>query len=366
MRPRELTFENNIVARVGPGDRAPLFIARTPERLGFRLAATAGRCVVISFICGKSEPHGRDAAVALAADKVRFDDQRASLLLVVDDIEAATRLSARKPGVHIILDCEHVLSMRYGLGSGGDAERKTFVLDPGLRVAAVVPFEPAETHVARVAAAVDALPIGPREQAAVSAPVLRVPRVIEPELCRTLIMEFERSGGSDSGYAVPDDRTGHLVTKVDHRFKRRRDHMIKDKTLLDALTARFARRLFPEVSRAFQFRVGAADQYIVARYDAGEGGYFRAHRDNETKETAHRRFAATVNLNAEDYEGGDLRFPEYDSRLYRAETGGAIVFSCSLLHEVRPVTRGRRYCLLPFLYDEANSAAALPEVLDVP
>jgi len=30
-----------------------------------------------------------------------------------------------------------------------------------------------------------------------------------------------------------------------------------------------------------------------------------------------------------------------------------VVFSCSLLHEARPVTAGRRYALLPFLYDDA-------------
>ncbi|HSA82007.1 MAG TPA: hypothetical protein VLE23_14415, partial [Geminicoccaceae bacterium] len=29
------------------------------------------------------------------------------------------------------------------------------------------------------------------------------------------------------------------------------------------------------------------------------------------------------------------------------------VFSCSLLHEAQPVTAGRRYAFLPFLYDEA-------------
>jgi predicted 2-oxoglutarate/Fe(II)-dependent dioxygenase YbiX len=33
-------------------------------------------------------------------------------------------------------------------------------------------------------------------------------------------------------------------------------------------------------------------------------------------------------------------------------TGGAVVFSCSLLHEATPVTSGRRYAFLPFLYDE--------------
>ena len=60
----------------------------------------------------------------------------------------------------------------------------------------------------------------------------------------------------------------------------------------------------------------------------------------------------TINLNAGDYDGGDLRFPEYGGRTYRAPTGGAVVFSCSLLHEATPVTRGKRYAFLPFLYNE--------------
>ena len=66
----------------------------------------------------------------------------------------------------------------------------------------------------------------------------------------------------------------------------------------------------------------------------------------------------TINLNADDYEGGDLRFPEYGPRTYRAPTGGAIVFSCSLLHEATPVTKGRRFAFLPFLYDEDGAQAA--------
>ncbi|RMG07061.1 MAG: 2OG-Fe(II) oxygenase, partial [Cyanobacteria bacterium J055] len=37
---------------------------------------------------------------------------------------------------------------------------------------------------------------------------------------------------------------------------------------------------------------------------------------------------------------------------YEAPPGGAVVFSCSLLHEATPVTRGRRYAYLPFLYDD--------------
>ena len=110
------------------------------------------------------------------------------------------------------------------------------------------------------------------------------------------------------------------------------------------------------IERAFQFRPTRLERYIVACYDSVVGGHFRAHRDNTTKGTAHRRFAVSINLNAEEFEGGDLAFPEYGPRLYRPPTGGAVVFSCSLLHEARPVTQGRRFAFLPFLYDDAAAA----------
>tara|TARA_B100000408_G_scaffold123993_1_gene105073 strand:- start:348 stop:731 length:384 start_codon:yes stop_codon:yes gene_type:complete len=106
------------------------------------------------------------------------------------------------------------------------------------------------------------------------------------------------------------------------------------------------------MERAFQFRATRIERYLVACYEAG-AGHFRPHRDNTTHGTAHRRFAVTINLNAGEYDGGDLRFPEFGQRTYRAPTGGAVVFSCSLLHEATPVTSGRRDAFLPFLYDEA-------------
>jgi predicted 2-oxoglutarate/Fe(II)-dependent dioxygenase YbiX len=107
------------------------------------------------------------------------------------------------------------------------------------------------------------------------------------------------------------------------------------------------------IKRAFQFEATRMERYIVACYDAEQGGHFRPHRDNTTRGTAHRRFAVTINLNAGDYQGGDLRFPEYGPATYRAPTGGAVVFSCSMLHEATAVTQGTRYAFLPFLYDDA-------------
>ena len=58
-----------------------------------------------------------------------------------------------------------------------------------------------------------------------------------------------------------------------------------------------------------------------------------------------------------------MSFPEYGPKGFKAPVGGAVVFSCSLLHAVSAVTSGKRYAFLPFLYDdeaakirEANNA----------
>jgi predicted 2-oxoglutarate/Fe(II)-dependent dioxygenase YbiX len=100
------------------------------------------------------------------------------------------------------------------------------------------------------------------------------------------------------------------------------------------------------------------ERYIVSCYAEADGGHFAPHRDNTTKGPAHRRFAVSINLNAE-FDGGEVSFPEYSPRGLKPPPGGAVVFSCSLLHTVSKVRRGRRYAFLPFLYDEA--AAKLRE-----
>ena len=46
---------------------------------------------------------------------------------------------------------------------------------------------------------------------------------------------------------------------------------------------------------------------------------------------------------------GELVFPEYGPDRYKPDDGGAVIFSCSLIHEALAVTRGRRFALLTFL-----------------
>lgn len=185
------------------------------------------------------------------------------------------------------------------------------------------------------------------------APVLLVPRLFEPEFCRVLIDHYESVGGELSGFMREVDGRTRLVSDPSHKL--RKDVILDDAGLIDQARARISRRLSPVIAKAFQFQATRIERYLVACYDAETGGHLRPHRDNTTKGTAHRRFAVSINLNA-DFDGGDLRFPEFGARTWRPPPGGAVVFSCSLLHEATPVTRGRRYAFLPFLYEEAAAA----------
>jgi predicted 2-oxoglutarate/Fe(II)-dependent dioxygenase YbiX len=224
------------------------------------------------------------------------------------------------------------------------------VLDPAMRVIASIDLgADVDEHVAAVFEVLDQMP--PLANSAAPAPVLLVPYVFEPELCRQLVAYYDQHGGKDSGFMR--DIGGNTTEVKDYSHKRRDDCEITDQALIRTTQERLARRVLPAIRQAFQFNATRIERHIVACYDAADGGHFRAHRDNTTLGTAHRRFAVTLNLNTEEFEGGELWFPEFSRRRYKAPTGGCVVFSCSLLHEATPVSKGRRYAFLPFLYDDA-------------
>lgn len=215
----------------------------------------------------------------------------------------------------------------------------------------VFPFEVDGSDRAAVFAYLAALPaVEQSAGTALQAPILFLPDVFEPEFCRKLIDLYEAHGGQESGFMRQvGDKT---VGATDPSHKRRKDYVIEDEAIIRATQVRIRRRVIPEIAKVHQFHVTRMERYLVACYSAEDGGHFGAHRDNTTKGTAHRRFAVSVNLNAE-FEGGEVSFPEYGPRGFRPPPGGAVVFSCSLLHAASIVTKGRRYAFLPFLYDDA-------------
>ena len=147
------------------------------------------------------------------------------------------------------------------------------------------------------------------------------------------------------------DVDGKTVALQDRTHKSRKDYVIEDPDLIKQTQNRILRRIVPEVLKVHQFKATRMERYIVSCYAAEEGGHFRAHRDNTTKGTAHRRFAVSINLN-DTFDGGEVSFPEYGPRSFKPPPGGAVVFSCSLLHAVSKITSGKRYAFLPFIYDD--------------
>jgi predicted 2-oxoglutarate/Fe(II)-dependent dioxygenase YbiX/peroxiredoxin len=331
------------------GEQAPWFFAPTPTNPSFNFSTVAGRYVLMGF--PPQDAAERSAVFDIVARNLgQLDDSRLACFLVVRDPADFAKARDRN-GLRFFADFEGKLALLYGARDADGTERPRWVLlDPSQRVLFICPA--AET--AQLFERLQTLP-RPDDHAGVTlhAPVMIVPRVLDPDLCRRLIGHYQAQGGEVSG--VMREENGRTVGVIDD-FKKRRDALIVDEDLRVEMRESIIRRLLPEIRKAYRFTVTRIERYIVACYDAEDGGYFRPHRDNRTAGTEHRQFACSINLNAEEFEGGDLRFPEYGGRTYRPPTGGAVVFSCSLLHEATRVTRGTRYATLPFFYDEANEA----------
>ncbi len=325
------------------GEPAPFFNAPTPSTSEFAFDTAAGRYVLMMFLPLESGPQ-LAAMQALAAHQALFDDVRASAFVILRD-PAAVRGVRDMRGLRWMTDVRGAITQRYG------PEPHWLLLDPALRVMASAPIEAPQPLFDRISSLP---PPGEHAGTALHAPVLTVPRILEPDLCRALIALHEADGGRFTG--VMRDAGDRTVTVMDE-LKKRRDVLIDDDDLIRAIAERLQRRLFPMITLGLGFGVTHVERFLVSCYDADDGGVFHPHRDNTTHGTAHRKFACSLNLN-DDFEGGDLRFAEFGPATYRPPSGSAVVFSCGLMHEATAVTRGRRYAFLPFLYD-ADGAEVL-------
>lgn len=312
----------------------------------FHVHTIAGRYILLLFAGEGLSPETLSQLAGLRAWAA--GDQHALLLIAARSLPPAQ--AAQLPAAAICLDDSAGIA-HAAYGRAADSPACWFLIDPCLRVIATAPAGQA----AELLAHLPALPVAMLHAGcAVPPPLLIVPRIFEPEFCARLIAYYDSNGGTPSGFMREIDGRTRLVHDASHKL--RQDCEIEDAALREAIQVRIKARLAPEIQRAFQFGVTRMERYLIARYDTEYGGHFRPHRDNTTKGTAHRRFAVSLNLNASDYEGGDLRFPEYGPQVWRAPTGAAAVFSCSVLHECTPMQSGARYVFLPFLYDEAAAA----------
>jgi predicted 2-oxoglutarate/Fe(II)-dependent dioxygenase YbiX len=341
-----------------PGIVAPDF--QTPGVCNPKYAfnTVAGRPIVMAFLGEPGNPQSHGLVEVIRANRRYFDDDFASVFYFVrgpDDL-AAFGLADDYPGVRCLYDPNRAIARMYALSSpsGEFALPAVVALDRQLRVTLTQVRDQSIEGFAQALRSIAALRDWRAKQRSLGhAPVLIAEWIFDLPLCRALIDYYKTKGGARSGFMR---EVNGITTGIhDDAMKRRSDCTIDDDRLRRAVHTMMKYRLAPLIKQAFHFDATRIERDIVACYDSAVQGFFRAHRDNTSKGTAHRKFAVTINLNTEEYDGGDLRFPEFGSATYRAPTGGAVVFSGSLLHEALPMTRGVRYAYLPFLYGEADA-----------
>lgn len=336
--------------RVILGDPVPWFCASLVTGGGFDLHVSAGRWVVLAFIGDPADPRASAELNALLGVADLFREEHMILACVctrkpdnADDLAAITNNA-----LMFVADEDGAISRAFG----AEGAPRTVVLDPMLRAIADIPWDQPQGHGATVCGILRTLP-AVEESAGVpmTPPALLLPRVFSFDFCDFLMRFYEEQGGKESGFQF--DVGGKTTTLLDWRLKRRSDVPVIVPEVLDLVRSHVARRIVPAISQFFQFKTTRMDRCIVSCYDADVAAHFHRHRDNVNAGAQHRRFALSINLN-KDFEGGELIFPEFGRKPHRIPEGGAMVFSCGALHEVTPVTRGRRYAFLAFLYGEED------------
>jgi peroxiredoxin len=337
-------------APLAAGDIAPEGSLRAldGERIELRGDAIAGHVVVLVFC-----PKFAAAAELLAALRARAGDIAASgVKLFALALEPAKLAAEQQLPFPVLLDRDGAVFHAFGMPSrdlpGIAVLRPNHHIAALLKPAAAAQLDDVLALAGRLAAE--------RQPVVMAAhpPVLIVPDVLSAEDCRRLIKIYETRGNIFVEPGHGDDRrdSDYKMRIPEYGRGDRIDHWLIDRDTTAFIDGRLQARLFPEIRRAFQYRVTRRELMRIGCYTGARGGELHGHRDDSEPVSAHRRFATSINLNTEAFGGGALRFPEFGDQRYRPETGAAIVFSCSLLHEALEVTGGTRLVLLAFLFGE--------------
>ncbi len=344
-------------ASLEPGDSLPGFLLKDPLVRPVGIPRDlSGKAVVLLFFPSYWAPGVQQILKGFAEAGTALTERADIYAITGDSLEKnASAAAACKAPITFLTDAAGRVTELYGLPRPAAAQPavlgvshvSSFVADSNARILAIQRQVGENDHAAKLLALLEDQGSDVQEMRGF-APVLMVPRAFSPAFCKTLIEAYKTGETSVTG-SLRDYPDGRQVHHIDRSIKSRSDHVL-DGALADEVRQFLRRRVVPEIHKAFSFQITHFETFKVACYTAAEGGHFSVHRDNLTPAGAHRRFAMSLNLNSEDYEGGTLRFPEYGPGLYKPATGEAVVFSCSLLHEAMPVTAGTRYVLLSFLY----------------
>jgi predicted 2-oxoglutarate/Fe(II)-dependent dioxygenase YbiX/peroxiredoxin len=333
-----------------PGDFVPWFTLAGPTGDVRALESCGGAWTALVFA----------SDLSVARDQLRSaaghaDPRRPSPRTVVISAQPPPALpkAARELGLDLPVWCDpdREIHRLFGVDEPLHEQRALAValLTPDLRLHGVWTGREAMAHLAREPA------VSPPAAREGHAPVLTVADVLTPADCERLLAYYHRSERAPGRVGAGDAVAYVRANKV------RTDCFVEGDTLR-FIDERLSRRLFPEIEKVFGLEVTHREVYKLGCYRAAKGGFFFRHRDSLDPALAYRRCAVTINLNGA-FEGGELCFPEYGGAGYRPRAGSAVVFPCTLMHEVAPLRRGERYVLVGFLFGEREARARAEALL---
>jgi peroxiredoxin len=337
-------------ASLKPGDRIPNFLL--PDQENARRSfyhELLGQPILL--LAGQELNAGAVLALAQRAEEIA--ELKAQIFCVTSsDVIKTAGLMRQMPASFTVFSDppgQMVGPLMASAGAGGQG--RLFLLDQNQRIMEIVEIgsEGCDLTAAlsRLKEIRDERASSPSTQGR-AAPVLLLPHLFDQAFCRQLIDLWKaehQEGGFSTGYG----------NTYDASRKKTLEHVIKDPALHRYISYTLARRVGPELAKvfnyqaAFQFEVHIVMSYLPDRQD-----FFGLHRDDLRPENK-RRFALSLNLN-DDFEGGELHFPEYSPDGYKMAAGMGCIFSCPLLHEARPVTKGQRFVMTSFFCDSDQAA----------
>jgi peroxiredoxin len=332
------------------GDIAPDCILSDAEgkEVNLRSDSIAGNPIVIIF-CPRMSPTTKETLIAFSYHLDLFQENGARLFVVTMD--KADEALSRNLDVPVLSDRHGSVYLRY---TAPRDRLSTIVLRRNHHVAGILSGE-AKTQASDALSLVKGMAWErTTEFMNMHPPVLLVPGAFSRDDCAKLIDIFNTRGQTFFHPNKPAldyfNGADYKMRIPEHMREDRIDHFFFEKDTVAFLVNRL-NRVLPEIFKAFQYRITKYESLRMACYHGQRGGYGHGHRDNIPPHL-HRRFAMSINLNTQEFEGGELRFPEFGDQRYRPEAGTAIVFSSSLLHEAMHVTAGRRFVFLAFLFGE--------------
>lgn len=191
--------------------------------------------------------------------------------------------------------------------------------------------------------------------------LLAVPGFLDRDLCAEIRQEM-----ATAGEVAATVRAGERSYAVDQQSRRTNWAEVSDQT--SSLVGERLMALRKDVEQVFGIEVSGVQRPQFLRY--GEGDFFAAHQDRGSdgkgaEFARQRQVSAVIFLNDETnevgpdtYEGGALTlFGLLDSPDGRSvglpvtgEAGALIAFPSEMLHEVTPITRGKRFTVVSWFY----------------